>query len=89
MYVCMYVCGVKSTQAYTTITAIPPGLAHKIDTFRPLAEPIRFQDSQNSTCSRTEKKIILHHDGAFERLFVPLFIRNIAFVIFNELGNPI
>ena len=44
-------------QGHTTRARISPGLAGKIEQFRLLPEPIRLQDLQNSSHSRTEKKI--------------------------------
>ena len=41
------------------LPTIPPGLAGRIVKNRPLSEPIRLQDLENSARSQTKKKIIL------------------------------
>ena len=43
------------------LPTIPPGLAGKIVKYRPLSEPIRLQDLEDSACSQVWEKKKLHN----------------------------
>ena len=57
------------------MASIPPGLAGKIEKFRPLPKPIRLQDSQNSARSRIENKL-----NTYRMLSVKSGLRLISFL---------
>ena len=48
---------------------IPPGLAGKIVKYRPLSEPIRLQDLEDSTHSQAWKETKIFIDEIKERLW--------------------
>ena len=48
---------------------IPPGLAGKIVKYRPLSEPIRLQDLEDSTHSQAWKETKIFIDEIMERLW--------------------
>ena len=50
----------QQTNLWMKLPTIPPGLAGKIVKYRPLSEPIRLQDLEDSTSSQAWRKIIMH-----------------------------
>ena len=53
----------QQTNLWMKLPTIPPGLAGKIVKYRPLSEPIRLQDLEDSACSQAWKKIKLFIGG--------------------------
>ena len=51
------------------LPTIPPGLAGKIVKYRPLSEPIRLQDLEDSTHSQAWKETKIFIDEIKERLW--------------------
>ena len=49
----------QQTNSWMKLQTIPPGLAVKIVKYRPLSEPIRLQDLEDSARSQAWKKKVL------------------------------
>ena len=53
------------------LPTIPPGFAGKIAKYRPLSEPIRLQDLEDSARSQARKKIKLFIGGNVQYFIYP------------------